>query len=234
MRGAWRGMMRWTACAIWTSLALFLVLCAPSKAETCLAIGAPSGAGATDEIMDAVKQAGKRAGLCVRTVRAPRNRLSALPLDGAVLTEAATPELDGLVALPTPVVTFEGTLYWLPGHKAPTGHDAQIGVILGQEWALRAVAERGSQPYEVRDNRQLMKMMEAGRLDGMMLPSISFRHFLPAYPDLKGCHGKAVIPLPVRVLLKPAYRDAADALDRALAAMKRDGTTEAIFNRYAP
>ena len=211
-----------------------MVLCAPARAEICLAIGAPSGAGATDEIVDAVRQAGKRAGLCIKTVRAPRNRLSALPLDGQVLTEAAPSEQDGLAAIPTPIITFEGTLYWLPGHPAPTGRDARIGVILGQEWALRAVAGMGSKPFEVRDNRQLMKMMAAGRLDGMMLPSISFRHFLPAYPELKGSSSKTVIPLPVRVLLKPNHQRAADALDRALAAMKRDGTTQAIFKRYAP
>jgi len=234
MCGARRGMMRWTACALWASLALFLVPCSPSRAETCLAIGAPSGAGATEEIVEAVRQAGKRAGLCIKTVRAPRNRLSALPLDGQVLTEAAPSEQDGLVAVPTPVITFEGTLYWLPQHPEPNGRHTQIGVILGQEWALRAVAGMGSQPFEVRDNRQLMRMMAAGRLDGMMLPSISFRHFLPGYPELKGCQGKAVIPLPVRVLLKPNHQRAAEALDHALAAMKRDGTTAAIFKRYAP
>ena len=234
MCGARRAMMRRTACAIWAFLALSLAICATAKAQTCLAIGVPSGAGATEEIINAVKQAGKRAGLCVKTVRAPRNRLSALPLDGVALTEAEPPELNDLVVLPTPIITFEGTLYWLPGHSEPNGRHAQIGVILGQEWARRAAAERGARPYEVRDNRQLMKMMAAGRLDGMMLPSISFRHFLPDYPELKGCSGKTVTPLPVRVLLKPNHQHAAEALDHALAAMKRDGTTQAIFKRYAP
>ena len=107
-------------------------------------------------------------------------------------------------------------------------------MILGQEWAVRAVAALGAEAYEVRDNRQLLKMMAAGRLDGMMLPSISFRHFLPAYPGLKTCRSRVVAPLPVRLLLKDAHRRDAEALDHALVLLQRDGTTEAIFKRYAP
>ena len=213
---------------------LALAVPAAARAAPCLVLGVPGGAGATDEIMAVMREAGKRAGLCAETVRAPRNRLPVLALDGVILTDAEPSEADFPVKLPTPVAIFEGTLYWRPGAPVPTGPQARIGVILGQEWARRAVAARGSQPYEVRDNRQLLKMMAAGRLDGMMLPAISFRHFLPAYPGLKGCRSEAVAPLPVRVLLKSARKDAAEPLDRALAELQRDGTAEAIFKRYAP
>ncbi len=231
MCGTRWGIMRRAALA----LTLFLGIHLPASAGNCLTFGVPSGAGATDEIMSVIREAGKRAGLRVETLRAPRNRLSALPLDGEILTEEALPyEPAGLIALPTPVATFEGALYWLPGHEAPTGPKARIGVILGQEWAFRAVAARGSQPYEVRDNRQLMNMMAAGRLDGMMLPAISFRHFLPGYPALKACRTQDISPLPVLVLLKSSRSEAAGALDRALAAVKRDGTADRIFKRYAP
>ena len=231
MRGTRWEMMKRAALALLLSLAVH----GPTRAGGCLTFGVPSGAGATDEIMTLIRMAGKRAGFCVEALRAPRNRLTALPLDGEILTEEAqASEPDGLTALPTPVAIFEGTLYWLRGRKAPAGPRARIGVILGQEWALRAVAARGSQPFEVRDNRQLMKMMAAGRLDAMMLPSISFRHFLPSYAGLKACRTQDVVPLPVRVLLKSGNREAADALDHALTGLKRDGTTEAIFRRYAP
>jgi len=231
MRGTRRGIMRRAALALMLSQAIHI----PALAGGCLTLGVPSGAGAGDEILSVIREAGKRAGLCVEPQRAPKNRLSALPLDGEILTEEALPyEPAGLIALPTPVATFEGTLYWLPGREAPTGPQARIGVILGQEWAYRAVAARGSQPYEVRDNRQLMKMMAAGRLDGMMLPSISFRHFLPGYPALQGCRTQDISPLPVLVLLKSSHGDAAGALDRALITVKRDGTADRIFKRYAP
>lgn len=216
------------------SILLAVAVLSPASAETCLRIGAPSGAGATDEIMTVMREAAKRAGLCVETLRAPRNRLPSLALDGAILTEPQPPEAGSTVVLPTPVAVFEGTLYWLPGRQAPSGPQARIGVILGQEWALHAVTERGSAPYEVRDNRQLLEMMAAGRLDGMMLPSISFRHFLPRFPALKTCRSETLVSLPVRVLLKSGRQDAAAALDTALAGMRRDGTADAIFQRYAP
>ena len=212
---------------------LALAALSPAAAETCLRIGVPSGAGAGDEIMAVVREAGKRASLCVETLRAPRNRLPSLALDGAILAEPQPPRTDHPIVLTTPLAVFKGTLYWLPGRQAPSGPQTRIGVILGQEWALRAATERGSEPYEVRDNRQLMQMMAAGRLDGMMLPSISFRHFLPKFPALKTCRSEALVSLPVRVLLKSGHKDAA-ALDRALADMRRDGTADAIFQRYAP
>ena len=230
MGGAWGIIVRRAAFALWLAFGIH----GAARAEDCLTLGAPSGAGATDEIMTVVREAGKRAKVCVQTLRAPKNRLPALALDGEILTDSKDSETDGLTALPTPVATFEGGLYWLPTRPEPSGPHLRIGVILGHDWALRAVAERGSQAYEVRDNRQLMEMMAAGRLDGMMLPSISFRHFLPGFPGLRDCQSKMVTPLPVRVLLKSGHRAAAAALDRALAAMRRDGTTEAIFRRYAP
>jgi hypothetical protein len=222
--------MRRAALALWLGLSL----CASGQAADCLRIGAPAGAGATDEIMSVVREAGKRAGLCVETMRAPTNRLSALALDGAIVAEPDLPEADPRIAVPTPVAIFEGTLYWLPSRPQPSGPAARIGVILGQNWALRAVRARGSQPYEVRDNRQLMKMLAAGRLDGMMLPSISYRHFRPAFPALQGCKAETVASLPVRLLLDGRHSAVARDFDQALDGLRRDGTTEAIFKRYAP
>jgi len=216
------------------ALGVGLALCARVEAATCLDIGAPAGAGATEEIMALVREAGKRAGTCLETLRAPKNRIPSLALDGEIATEPQPPGTGSLIVLPTPVATFEGALYWLPTRPKPAGPQALIGVILGQDWALHAVAARGSHPYEVRDNRQLMKMMAAGRLDGMMLPSISYRHFRPSFPALRDCRAERLTFLPVRLLLDARHRDLAGPLDEALASLQRDGTAEAVFKRYAP
>ena len=111
MRGGRRDIIKRAALALCLSLGPSLTIHAPARAESCLGVGVPGGAGATDEIMTILREAGKRAGLCVETQRAPANRLATLPLDGWVLTEAEPPDTAGMVALPDPVATFEGVLY---------------------------------------------------------------------------------------------------------------------------
>jgi len=205
----------------------------PALSGDCLTIGVPAGAGATQEIMEIVQQIGKRAALCVQAVRAPANRLSGLGLDGQVLALPAPPAAEtGLIALPTPIDRQEGTLYWRPDRPEPAGAEAVIGVILGQDWALHAAEARGAKPYAVRDNKQLFEMMAAGRVDGMIIPSSTFRHFRRRYPSAATYRTKSIAELRILFLLDVRRAGAAASLDAALETLQREGYVKAKFEQY--
>jgi hypothetical protein len=204
-----------------------------ASAADCLTIGVPAGAGASAEIMHIVQQIGQTAGICLNPLRAPRNRLDELAADGAVLPQPTAPGADSrLMALPTPLTTFVGSLYWSAGRPEPSGPNAVIGIVLGQDWAKRAAEARGATAYEVRDNKQLFDMMVAGRLDGMILPSISFRHFRHRYPALADCEMTPLQDLPMLFLLDRSHVAMAPSLDRAIGTLRRKGVIESEFSKY--
>lgn len=232
MAGAREG-LSWLAAGL-----VAAVLALPASAfgaATCLEIGIPTGAGAGQEIAGIAREIGKRAGQCVEPVRAPMNRLHEMAIDGEILALPDPPgDGDALIPVPTPIATFTGMLYWPAGRLEPSGPDALIGVVLGQDWALRATESRNAKPYEVRDNKQLFEMMDAGRLDGMILPANTFRHFLPRYPLLASCKAKTLSPLPVLFLFDRKHAALIPRFDRALQRLRREGYVDAIFKRYAP
>jgi len=211
-------------------LSLLLASATPVRAADCLTIGVPAGAGAGGEIMDIVGKMTAKAGLCVKRLRAPHNRLLELPIDGEA--DAVIEPASRFVAVPTPLFAFSATLYWPAGRPEPSGPAAAIGVVLGQDWAHHAALGFGSSGFEVRENKQLFEMMVSGRLDGMIVPAQSFQHFLPQFPTLRKLQSRHLYDVPVRLMLDPRFADDLPKLDRALIELQKEGYVDAVLKSY--
>ena len=210
----------------------------PSSGASCLRIGSPEGAGAGGELQIIVERAFQRTQLCAEFVRAPVKRLGTYiengDLDGVIV---AMPDSRLLpkhyVPISTPLVTFTASLYWRPGLPVPQGRTAEIGILLGWDWARDAVAAIGAQAVEVPHNEQLFNMLQEGRLDGFILQAQSVSHFTPRYPSLATLQSKVIAPLPVRLWLHTRNAPVAAAIDRAIAGLHADGFADHTLDAYA-
>jgi len=208
-----------------------MLFATPVAAEECLTIGYPSGAGAGVETMDIVGKTLARVGMCTTPLRAPGNRLPEMQLDGEA---AALMEPDPrFIAVPTPITIFNGTVYWHPGRPEPGGPRANIGIVLGQEWARHAALGLGTAPFEVRDNKQLFEMMATGRLNGIIVPAETYKHFLGRYPSLKQLQSRHLADVPVRLMLDRRFEKDIPELDRALIALRQQGYVDQVMKKYA-
>jgi hypothetical protein len=210
---------------------------AGSVAGTCLRVGIASGVGATKEISEITNTIFSRADICIDMVRAPLLRLDGLAalgnLDSLVMAMPTAPNKEfRLQPVAKPIFSFTAMLYWPKGQPEPRGINALIGILQGQEWAHAEVVARGATSFEVQDNRQLLESAEHHRINGMILPAESFRHFSPAYPMLNEYQSRSISALPILLLVDRRFDDLVPRIDRALAEVKGTGLIDIVFARY--
>lgn len=206
-------------------------------AADCYRIATAIGTGATGEIGIIAAAAFERARLCVSVSRLPPKRIYAMAknggLDGWAQAELPLDDQDpDFVRVPTALTEFSATLYWPQGRDAPQGERARIGVVGGQEWARQEIDRRHAQMVEVNDNKQLLSMVENSRLAGFMIPSVTYRHFLPHFPAIRGFRAEEVTSLPVTITLLRKHAGLVPALDRAVAGLRDEGFVAHILHDY--
>ena len=202
-----------------SALVLFFLPSAPAQAADCYKIATTAGTGGTGEIAQIARHVFEAAGLCVEMIRLPPKRIEAMAelrqVDGWVQAISAADIPRGMILVPHDLGHLEGTLYWASDVPEPTGSRAVIGVVLGQTWAQGEVSRRRSKLYEVRDNKQLLSMAVEQRIQGFLVPAITYRHFLAKFPELRGYRSRFVSDLPIRLALNAGLESVAQRLDIA-------------------
>ena len=130
----------------------------------------------------------REAGLCVAVQRLPTERVKRMieggELDGVVVrTREFIAAYPGLVAVPTPLLTVEGRLYWRAGQPKPEGEGHKIGIPRGWVWPRLSVQALGAEAVEVDSTETLPRMTEAGRIDGFLLADYEFDNFVGTGPE---------------------------------------------------
>ena len=217
------------------NLALMLTaLMAPllqAYAGPCLKIGVASGALSTPAVARITDRLFALAGSCAEILLMPNNRLAAMTdageLDGEAFKVSAYVEQHPvLVAVPTPVYSFAGNLYWPGDTGEPRGPETVVGVPLGQYWPKEAAAQNDLSVYEVRSYDQMIEMARTGRLQGFIMAADAFAVFRPRHDFLEGYKTRRVAEVPLHLVVAKGHSDLLPALDQAVRTLQAHGEIE--------
>ena len=139
---------------------------------------------------------------------------------------------DGVIFLPTNLGRLEGTLYWPSDAPEPKGEGASIGTVVGVAWAQEAIRKRGSSLFEVNDNKQLLAMAANRRIQGFLLPEITYRHFLSRFPQLRSYRSRKVADLPIRLALRADLTPISGQLEVAVRQTFEEEFPKQVWQRY--
>lgn len=202
-----------------------------AHAGTCLKIGVASGGVSTSAVARIADRLFSAAGSCAEILTMPNNRLAAMTdsgeLDGeAFKISAYVDQHPALIAVPTPVYSFAGNLYWPDGTGEPHGPEIIVGVPLGQFWPKEAAARSDLSIYEVRSYDQMIEMTRTGRLQGFIMAAEAFSVFRPRYEFLEGYRTKQVAEVPLHLVVTKSHGDLVPALDQAIRTLQGRGEIE--------
>ena len=196
---------------------LFLLLAAllprgGSQATECLKIGVASAAVSTAAVERIADRIFAVAGFCAEILVMPVNRLAGMSDSGEIDGEAFKTDnyLDqhpSLMAVPTPVYSYTGNLYWPGGMPEPAGPAAVVGILLGQIWPRTPALQRNLTVFEVRSYDQIIEMTHSGRLQGFIMAGEAFTLFRPRYDYLSDYNVRAVADLPLHLVLNRRHAD---------------------------
>ncbi len=212
-------------------LVALLALSFPAHAGTCLKIGVASGAVSSPAVARITDRVFSLAGTCAEILSMPNNRLAAMTdsgeLDGeAFKVSTYVEQHPALVAVPTPVYSFAGNLYWPGGTGEPRGPEIIVGVMLGQFWPKEAAAKNDLSTFEVRSYDQMIEMTRSGRLQGFIMAADAFSVFKPRYDFLDSYKTKQVADVPLHLVVAKGHLDLVPALDQAIKTLKARGDIE--------
>jgi hypothetical protein len=203
----------------------------PAHAGTCLKIGVASGAVSSPAVARIADRLFSLAGACAEILSMPNNRLAAMTdsgeLDGeAFKVSTYVDQHPVLTAVPTPVYSFAGNLYWPGGTGEPHGQEIIVGVMLGQLWPKEAAARNDLSTFDVRSYDQMIEMTHSGRLQGFIMAAEAFSVFRPRYDFLEGYKTKQVAEVPLHLVVAKGHLDLVPALDQAVKTLKAHGDIE--------
>jgi hypothetical protein len=201
------------------------------QAAECLKIGVASGAVSTAAVERIADRIFAVAGFCAEILVMPVNRLAGMSDSGDIDGEAFKTDnyLDqhpSLMAVPTPVYSYTGNLYWPRGAPEPEGPAAVVGILLGQIWPKTPARQRNLTVFEVRSYDQIIEMTHSGRLQGFIMAGEAFSLFRPRYDYLADYNARAVAELPLRLVINRRYADRVPVLDRAVQTLVGRGEIE--------
>lgn len=217
------------------NLALLLVaVLAPlpdARAADCLKIGVASGAVSTPAVARIADRLFSLAGACAEILTMPANRLGAMTdageLDGeAFKVSAYIEQHPALTAVPAPVFSFAGNLYWPGGSGEPRGPDIVVGVMLGQFWPKEAAQKSDLSTFDVRNYEQMIEMTHSARLQGFIMAADAFAALRQRYDFLGAYNTRQVADVPLYLLVARKHDDLVPALDKAIKTLKARGEIE--------
>ena len=165
----------------------------------------------------------REAGLCATVLRLPTERLKRMldsgEIDGVVVRSREFIEAyPGLLAVPTPLLTVEGRLYWRTGQPKPAGAGYKIGIPRGWVWPRVTVQSFGAEPVEVDASEALPRMAETGRIDGFVIADYEFDGFIASEQERSSFSS---VPVNTLLLYHTVTRPHADLVPVLDAAIKR-------------
>jgi len=203
-------------------------LLSPAQAA-CLTIGIGTGGAYAEDRAALVKKIFTEAGLCVRPLLMPARRLDLMErrgeLDGTAWRDdayLATHRSEAKV--PSPVVNFRGSLFWLRDHPDPSGAaSATIGILAGRDWPRDALKGLPVSIFEANDYTQLFRLTESGRLEGFVMPTFLFDTL---DLDRAKYQSKVIREVPLYLVVQGRHRSAIPALDKAIKTLKNKGALD--------
>jgi len=179
----------------------------------------------------------REAGLCAAVIRLPTERLKRMldsgEIDGVVVRSrefiAAYPEL---VAVPTPLLTVEGRLYWRTGQPKPVGEGYKIGIPRGWVWPRVTVQSLGAEPIEVDANESLPRMVEAGRIDGFTMADYEFDTFVASERERSSFSSVSVNTLLLYHTVTRPHADLLPVLDAAVRRLVARGEIKQLLGPH--
>lgn len=194
---------------------------------------------------DIVLEALRRAGIAPQLQFVPNNRaivVAQLPSSQSVLIIplARVPEREAHFTWIAPLYKVERA-FFTTGKQIDSYAEARralhtIGVARGTVTPviLHAQGFAAAQIYQISDNDNVQRMLEAGRMDAWFGPIEQMRVFLHKHPTGRIVEGRPVNSTDNYLACSRKCDPALVArLTRQLAAMERDGTIRAIRARYA-
>lgn len=215
---------------------LLSLLCPQPVGAECYRIATSAGTGATGEIAHITRHVFAKAGLCVDTIRAPVRRIDVMlaehQVDGWAQATGGETRSDQFFFLARDLGRLKGTLYWAPADPEPKGAGVSIGTVIGVPWAEEEIRRRGSRLFEVNDNKQLLAMAGNQRIQGFLLPDVTYRHFLALYPRLRDYRSRLVADLPIRLALRADLKPLAPKLEAAIGQTFEEGFPDKVWQHY--
>jgi hypothetical protein len=151
-------------------------------------------------------------------------------LDGVVVRSTdymrTQPEL---VAVPTPLITAIGRLYWLSGQKRPAGSGHTVGFPRGWQWPRQVAQSLGLDPVEVDNNIALPKMLESGRIESFIMADYEFDHFVGAEQERHLFASADVATIPLYHTVTRDHAALLPALDAAIKRMEARGEVRRLI-----
>ena len=196
----------------------------------CLSIGVSEGGATTEARAELVRTIFSRSGLCANPVITPQFRIDALEKEDKLAGDAWRDDvyLDAhpfLAKVPTPVEYFSGSLYWPRGQPDPTGlPNAVLGVMLGRSWSQDAVRGKKVRLESATNYHQLFQMLEAGRIQGFLIPTRAFALALADEASTAQYESREVMHRPIYLAISANYRDILPRLDKTIRMMAAEGT----------
>jgi len=179
----------------------------------------------------------REAGLCASVVRLPTERLKRMldsgEIDGVVVrSREFIQAYPGLLAVPTPLLTVEGRLYWRAGQPKPIGAGYRIGIPRGWVWPRVTVQSLGSEPVEVDANDSLPRMVEAGRIDGFTMADYEFDSFIASEQERSSFSSVSVNTLLLYHTVTQPHADLLPVLDAAIRRLVARGEIKQLLGLH--
>ena len=177
----------------------------------------------------------REAGLCASVQSVPARRIEAMihddELDGEVLrVDSYLRQMPELLAVPTPVATFTGRLYWPAGQPRPTGHGEVIGQPRGWKWPTQAAQSLHVDLAEYSQSIQLIKMVDSGRIAGFMMSDYDFEEFVAAGFDRARYTSEVVWREPMYHAVTRRHADLVPRLNAAIQRLAERGELSRLFS----
>jgi len=179
----------------------------------------------------------REAGLCATVIRLPTERLKRMldsgEIDGVVVRSREFIEAyPGLLAVPTPLLTVEGRLYWRTGQPKPAGQGARIGIPRGWVWPRVTVQSLGAEPVEVDAGEALPRMAETGRIDGFIVADYEFDGFIASERERSSFSSVSVNTLLLYHTVTRPHADLLPALDAAVRRLVARGEIKQLLGPH--
>ena len=177
------------------------------------------------------------AGLCVTVVRLPTERVKRMvelgEIDGVVVrTQEFLRAYPQLIAVPTPLLAIDGRLYWRAGQPKPKGPAARIGIPRGWVWPHLTVESLGAEAVEVDANQSLLRMTEAGRLDGFIMAAYEFDSFIASGQERDQFSSTLVNTVRLYHAVTRNHADLLPALDAAVQRLVERGEVKHLLGLH--
>ena len=228
--------MRLASCCI--ALIFFLVDPAwGATAPACLRIASVGEAPEDDFGLALGKALYDEAGLCATIVGLPTERsrrmLDAHELDGVVArTRDFILHQPRLIAVPTPLASAVGRLYWRSDRPKPKYGSQTVGFPRGWVWPHLVAQSLGLKPVEVDDNASLLKMTETGRIDACLMADYEFAVFADSEEERRMFASADVVPIRLYHAVTLEHADLMPLLDAAIRRLEARGEIARLIREH--